>query len=330
MKRRDFITLLSGATAWPLLALARAQQSDPVRRIGALFSMAPDDPLARPRIAAFEQALQALGWTVGRNLQIDYRWTAGDPKVHWTYATELLALKPMLILAHTGMIAKVLQSLTGDVPIVFVNVLDPTANGLVASFARPGGNITGFALSDFALAAKWLELLKQIAPRTTRVTVIVDPHARAGFGQLDAIEAIAGPMKTDVRLVNARDPSEIEHGIAECARAPHGGLIVTPSTPAVLHRRLIIALAARYELPAIHPFSYYAADGGLIAYGPDLVQQYRQAASYVDRIFRGEKPANLPVQAPTKYELVINLKTAEALKLAIPRALLAAATEFIE
>jgi putative ABC transport system substrate-binding protein len=329
MKRREFITLLGGGAAWPLGA--RAQQAERVRRIGVLTSgAAADDPDGRTRSAAFLQGLQQLGWTDGRNIRIDYRWGAGDADNMRKYAAELVALAPDVILASgTATVAPLLLE-TRTVPIVFVQVTDPVGAGFVDSLARPGGNVTGFVLFEYGISGKWLELLKEIAPLVTRAAIIRDPALSAGTGQFGAIQAMAPSAGMEVSPVNVRDAREIERAIAAFARSSQGGLILTASALSVVHRGLIIALAARHKLPAVYYRRLFATAGGLISYGPDVADQNRRAATYVDRILKGEKPADLPVQAPTKYELVINLKTARALGLDIPPTLLARADEVIE
>jgi putative tryptophan/tyrosine transport system substrate-binding protein len=329
LKRREFITLLGGATAaWPLAA--RTQQRERVWRIGVLANLASDDAEGQARLAAFHQGLQQLGWTVGRNVQIDYRWGAGDAARIRKFAAELVALAPDIILSTGSSSVAALQQATRSVPIVFVTVVDPVSSGFVDTLARPGGNITGFALFEYSISGKWLQLLKEIAPRMTRAAVIRDPALTAGGGQLGVIQAVAPSVGVEVTPVNVRDAGEIERAITAFARLPNGGLVVTGSTLAGVHRHLIIALAARYRLPAVYSLRYLVADGGLISYGPDQIDQYRQAAGYVDRILKGEKPADLPVQTPTKYELFINLKTAKALGLDVPPTLLARADEVIE
>jgi putative ABC transport system substrate-binding protein len=329
MTRRSFITLLGGAAAatWPLAA--RAQQSEQMRRIGVLMNLAADDPEGQVRIAAFVQGLQQFGWTVGRNLQIDTHWAAADADLFRRYATELVRAAPDVILASTSLAIAPLQQATRTVPIVFVITLDPVGGGYVASLARPGGNATGFMLYEYSVSGKWLELLKQIAPGVTRAVVLRDPAA-PGIGQFAAIQAVAPPFGVELSPVDVRDGGEIERAVTTFARKPNGGLIVTGSPSQAVHRKLIVTLAAQHRLPAVYPFRYMATDGGLIAYGPEMIDQYRRAAQYVDRILRGEKPADLPVQAPTKYELVINLKTAKALGLEVPPSLLARADEVIE
>jgi putative tryptophan/tyrosine transport system substrate-binding protein len=328
MKRRDFITLLGGAAAaWPLAA--RAQQGERMRRIGVLMNLAADDPEASARVTAFAQGLQQLGWTDGRNLRIDYRWGAGDIERHRRYAAELVALAPELIVASGTPAVEAVRQANPGVPIVFVTVIDPVGGGLVASLARPGGNVTGFTFFEYGISGKWVEVLKELAPRITRAAVIRDPVA-AGSGQLGAIQAVAPSFGVEVTPVDVRSAADIEGGLATFVRESNGGLIVTASTLAAVHRSVIIEVAARHRLPAIYPFRYYVADGGLISYGPDLIDPYRRAADYVDRVLKGEKPADLPVQAPTKYQLMINLKTAKALGIEVPPTLLARADEVIE
>ena len=326
--RRDFLAALAGtAAAWPLAA--RAQQ-DRMRRIGVLMSLAADDKESQVRLAAFRRALQELGWAADRNLQIDIRWGADDIEVTRRYAAELAVLAPDVILASGNTAAKPLQKATRAVPIVFVQVAEPLGEGLVESFAQPGGNVTGFASIEYGMSAKWLELLKEIAPRVTRLVVIRDPASAAGNGQLGAIQSIAPALGVEVSAVGVRDPGEIERAITAVAREPSGGLIVTTSTRASAHRELILALVARHKMPAVYPFRFYVTSGGLVSYGADWIDQYRRAAGYVDRILKGEKPADLPVQAPTKYELVVNLKAAKALGVDIPATVLARADEVIE
>jgi putative ABC transport system substrate-binding protein len=328
MRRRQFITLLSGAAAWPLAA--RAQQSERMKRLGVLNALAADDPDSPARIAAFVQGLQQLGWVDGRNVQIDQRWGAGDAEQVRKYAGELVALAPDVILAAGILTVGPLQQATRTVPIVFVNVVDPVGAGLVASLARPGGNTTGFTLFEFGISAKWLELLKEIMPSLTRMAVIRDPTVASGVGLLGALQSIAPSFGVELSPFGVRDAGEIERSLAAFARAPNTGVIVTPSPLAIVHRNLIVTLAANHRLPAVYPYRFFVAGGGLISYGPNTTDQYRQAAGYVDRILKGEKPADLPVQTPTKYELVINLKTAKALSLEVPPSLLARADEVIE
>jgi ABC-type uncharacterized transport system substrate-binding protein len=328
MKRREFILALGGAATWPLAA--RAQQGERIRRIGVLMNLAEDDPESQARMSGFVQALQQLGWTDGRNVRIEIRWAAADPERFRKYATELITPAPDVLLAGAGSSVTALQQVTRAVPIVFVNTPDPVGAGLVASLARPGGNATGFTVFEYGMTAKWLELLKQIAPKVTRVVVLRDPSLSANIGQLAAIQAVAPSLGVELTPIDVRDAGEIERGVSDFARRANGGLI-TPASPFQgVHRELIITLAARHGLPAVYPFRYMVTGGGLMSYGTDLVDQFRQAAAYVDRILKGEKPADLPVQAPTKYELVINLKTARALGLEVPPMLLARADEVIE
>ena len=327
MKRRKFITLVGGIASLSLTA--RAQQSERKRRVGILMGLAADAQ-AQDRIAAFEQGLQQLGWTDGSNLQIDYRRGAGGTDNTLRYAAELVALEPDVILASGGSVVGALLQATRTVPIVFTQTPDPVAAGFVASLARPGGNATGFTTSEYGISAKWLELLKEIAPSVKRAAVLRDPTIAAGIGQLASIQSAAPSFGVELSAVDVRNESEIERGVAEFAGGSNSGLIVTSSASAAVHRLLIITLAARYRLPAVYSYRYFTTSGGLISYGPDPIDQYRRAAGYVDRILRGEKPADLPVQAPTKYELAINLKTAEALGLVVPPALLARADEVIE
>ena len=328
MRRREFITLIGGATAWPIAA--RAQQTERVRRVGMLMSLAADDPESLARLTAFLQRLQELGWTDGRNIRIDYRWAAGDADRFRRYAAELVALTPDVILANGSAAAGPLLQATRAVPIVFVLVPDPVGAGFVNSLARPGGNATGFSQFEYGVIGKLLELLKEIAPGVTRVAVIRDTAISAGTGQFGAIQAVAPSFGVEVSPVNMRDAGEIERAIADFTRSENGGLILTAGPLASIHRELIVTLAARHKLPAIYFERYFAMGGGLISYGPHLVDQYRRAADYVDRILKGEKPADLPVQAPTKYELVINLKTAKALGLTVPPTMLGRADEVIE
>jgi putative ABC transport system substrate-binding protein len=329
MKRREFITLLGGAAAaWPLAA--RAQQREQMRRIVVLMSTGEDDPQDAIRLAAFERALQELGWAVGRNLSIDYRWAAGDPDSLRKYATELRVLAPDAIVASGTQAFTAAQQTTRTVPIVFVNIVDPVSSGFVSSLAQPGGNATGFLMFEYATSAKWVELLKQIAPGVMRAAILRDIGAASGSGQLGAIQSAASQLGLEIRPLGVRDSSEIEHGITDFARGSNGGLIVAASVQARVHLKLIIGLAARHRLPAVY-FGRVAVDaGGLISYGPSTIDSFRFAAGYVDRILKGEKPADLPVQAPTKYELLINLKTAKALGLDVPDRLLSLADEVIE
>jgi putative ABC transport system substrate-binding protein len=324
--RREFITLLGAAAAWPLAA--RAQQGERMRRIGVLMNLAAGDPEGEVRTAAFLQALQQLGWSDGRNVRIDYRWAAGDAGHFQRYAEELLALAPDVILASATPSVQALQQATRTVPIVFAIVADPVGAGFVDSLARPGGNVTGFTPFEYGISGKWLELLKEVVPRVTRVAVLRD--LTIGLGQLGAIQSVAPSLGVELTPIGLGDPGQIERTVAAFARSSNGGLIVTASTSAIIHRELITTLAARNKLPAVYYTRYWVAGGGLMSYGPDFRDQFRRAASYVDRILKGEKPADLPVQAPTKYELAINLKTAKALGLEIPPTLLARADEVIE
>jgi ABC-type uncharacterized transport system substrate-binding protein len=329
VNRRAFMTLLGGAAAWPLAA--RAQQADRVRRIGVLMgSGSPDDPDVKERYVAFVQRLTQLGWGDGRNVRIEARWNTAATAELRKHAVELAALAPDVILAGgTSAVAALLQA-TQTVPIVFAGAADPVGAGFVASLARPGGNATGFMQFEYSLSAKWLELLKQIAPRVTRVAVLRDPTVTAGIGQFAVIQSAAPSLGIDVSPVNVRIAREIEQAIPAFANGPQDGLIVTASGLATIHRDLIITLANRYKLPTVYARRVFVAEGGLICYGPNRVELFQQAAQYVDRILKGEKPSDLPVQAPTKYELVINLKTAKALGLNVPPTLLARADEVIE
>jgi len=328
MRRRDFVTLLGAAVVpWPLTA--RAQQPERIRRIGVLMNLSADDTEGQARLTAFVHGLQQSGWTDGRNVRIDTRWAAGDADLYRRYAAELVALAPDIILAG-GASIYALHQVTRDVPIVFVNVVDPVGTGSVASLARPGGNATGFTLFEYGISAKWLELLKEIAPGVMRAAVLRDPALAAGAGQLRAIQSVAPSLGVELSPVDVRDAGEIERAVTAFERYSDGGLIVTASTGAVIHRELIVTLAARHRLPAVYFFRFFVAAGGLISYGPDSTDQYRRGVGYVDRILRGAKPAELPVQAPTKYELVINLKTTSALGLEVPPKLLALANEVIE
>jgi putative ABC transport system substrate-binding protein len=327
MRRREVITLLGGAAiAWPLAA--RAQQPERMRRIGVLMNV--DNADQRASYAAFLQVLQQLGWTDGRNVRIDTRWAGGHASEIRKYATDMVVLAPDVIVA-TGTAAMVpLMQATRTVPIVFANVADPVGAGFVDTMARPGGNATGFVQFEYSLSGKWLELLKQIAPGLTRAAILRDPNISSGIGQFAIIQSVAPSFGVEVGAINVRDAGEIERAVMAFARSPNGGLILTASALAVTHREIIVALAAQYKLPAVYFRRYFVDRGGLISYGYDVLQQYRGAAGYVDRILKGEKPADLPVQAPTKYELVINLKTAKALGLDVPPSLLATADEVIE
>jgi putative ABC transport system substrate-binding protein len=332
MKRREFITLLGGAAVAPLFSplAARAQPAERMRRIGVLINLAADDPEARRRIAAFLQKLQELGWSDGRNLRLDYRWGAGSADYYRRQAAELVALAPDIILANGGAVVGPLQQVTRTIPIVFVQVTDPVGGGFVDNLARPGRNATGFTVFEYGIGGKWLELLKQIAPGVTRVAVLRDPGNPAGTGLFGGIQTVAPSFGVEASPVGLRDADEIEHGITAFAHRGNGGLIVTPSSFSSVNRQLIIAQAAHHRLPAVYPFRYFVTGGGLLCYGPNNLDQYRRAADYVDRILKGEKAAELPVQNPTKYDMVINLKTAKALGLDVPPMLLARADEVIE
>jgi putative ABC transport system substrate-binding protein len=329
VKRRDFITLLGGAAAaWPLAARAQPT-TERVRRIGVLMNTTADDPEGQARIAAFHQGLQERGWTLGRNARVDVRWGAFDADSSRHYATELVALAPEVIVASASAAMGALQQMR-TVPIVFVSIIDPVGAGFVESLARPGGNVTGFSWFEYGLSGKWLELLKEIAPSVTRAAVLREAAIASGVGQYAIIQAVAPSLGIELRPIDLRDPGETERAVTAFAREPNSGLIIVGAPSAVVHRELIITLAARHRLPAIYPFSFFVTAGGLISYGPDTSDPYRRAAGYVDRILKGEKPADLPVQAPTKYKLVINLKTAKALGLEIPSSVLARADEVIE
>jgi putative tryptophan/tyrosine transport system substrate-binding protein len=327
VRRREFIAALGGAAVWPLAA--RAQQADRVRRIGVLMHLPADDPEVQARIAAFLQGLQELGWTIGGNVRIDYRWAA-DNAERRRYAAELVALAPDIILAFASPSVAALQQATRTVPIVFANVIDPVGAGFIDSLARPGGNTTGFTALEYSFSGKWLELLKDIAPRVTRAAVLRDAANALGSGQFAAIQAVAPSLGVELSPVDVQDAGEIERAVAAFARGSNGSLIIAASASAVAHRELIIMLAAQHRLPSVYFFRFFVTAGGLISYGPDSIDQYRRAAAYVDRILKGKKPGDLPVQAPIKYELIINLKTAKALGLTIPSSLLARADEVIE
>jgi putative tryptophan/tyrosine transport system substrate-binding protein len=330
MQRREFITLFGGAVASAWTFPASAQQSERVRRIGNLMNVAADDTVGPTRIAAFSQGLRELGWIDGRNIRIDHRWAANNSELYRKYAEELVALAPDVILATASPSVLALQQATRTIPVVFVQVIDPVGAGLVASLARPGGNVTGFTAFEYGISPKWLELLKEIAPPIRRVAVVRDSTLTAGIGQFAAIQTASPSFGVELSAIDVRAADDIERAITAFARESSGGLIVTASPSIAVHRKLIFTLADRYKLPATYPFRYYANEGGLIAYGPDFDDQYRRAAGYVDRILRSEKPGDLPVQTPTKYELAINLKTAKALGLDVPPALLARANELIE
>ena len=317
VKRRDFITLLgSTAAAWPFVA--SAQPAERVRRVGVLIPLAMDDPEAKARIAAFQQGLEQLGWTDGRNVQIDTRWAGGDMESIRKHAAELVALSPDVILAAGGAAMTPLHQATRTVPIVFTQTPDPVGAGFVASLARPGGNATGFTLFEFGISVKWLELLKEIAPNVARVAALRDPAYPPGLGELGAIQGVAPTLRVELSVIDVREAPEIERSVTAFARQSNGALIVLSSAVTIVHRDQIIRLAARHQLPTVYFARYFVVAGGLISYGPDTIDPHRRAAGYVDRILRGEKPADLPVQAPTKYELVINLKTAKTLGIDVP------------
>jgi putative tryptophan/tyrosine transport system substrate-binding protein len=316
-----------GAAAWPIMA--RAQQSNRIRRVGVLLNVSKDDLAAQRFVAAFRQALQELGWLDERNLGIDVRWGSGNRERYRQDAAELVSLAPEVIVAVTTDVVLSVQRASTAVPIVFVGVIDPVGSGLVRSMARPGGNATGFTVFEYAIGAKWLELLKEIAPGVTRAAVLRDANAASGIGQFAAIQAVA-PVGIELSTIGMSSANEVEQAIAAFARDPNGGLVVTASALGANHPELIATLASRHNLPAVYPFRYFVDAGGLICYGPDYLDQYRRAAAYVDRILRGEKPSDLPVQAPTKYELAINLKTAKSLGLTVPPSLIARADEVIE
>ena len=328
MRRRDFIALAAGTAAWPLVA--RAQQPERLRRIGVLMPLGADDPVSQIRLAAFLQGLEELHWIDGRNVQIDYRPGGGDAERMRRDSEELIALAPDVILANgTTAVGPLLQA-TRTVPIVFVQVSDPVGAGYVASLARPGGNATGFTVFEYGMSGKWVELLKQTAPGVARAVVLRDPAQPTGIAQLAAMHSVAPSLGVELSPVGVRDPDEIALGIAAFVRGGNGGLIVTTGTQAIRHRDLIIALAARHRLPAVYPYRFFVMGGGLMCYGPDPTDSYRRAAGYVDRIFKGARPADLAVQQPTKFDLIINLKTAKTLGLEITPTLLARADEVIE
>jgi ABC-type uncharacterized transport system substrate-binding protein len=328
MRRREFITLFGGAAVWPLVA--RAQQAEQVRRIGVLLPASAEDAQFQARLAAFHQVLALLGWTIGRNVRIDTRWATGSVANIRKHAAELAAVAPDVILAFGTSTVGALMQATQTVPIVFAVVADPVGSGFVDSLARPGGNVTGFMNFEYSMSGKWLELLKEIAPSVTRAAVLRDATQGSGTGQFAAVQAVAPSLRVEVNPVNIRDAGEIERAVASIARSPNGGLIITASGSAVGHRDLIIMLAARHKLPTVYYERFFVAAGGLVSYGPDQIDQFQRGAGYVDRILKGEKPADLPVQAPTKFELVINLKTAKALGLTLSPQMLVRADEVIE
>ena len=327
MRRREFLSILGGTAVWPVAS--KAQQAERVRLVGVLNILGSDDPEAQARKAVFEQTLAQLGWTVGRDLKIETRQIGGDVDRIRRYAAELVALAPDVIFSLGSLPVASLQQATRTIPIVFMNVTDPVGAGIVESMAHPGGNITGFSNFEYSMCGKWAELLKQIAPHVTRALVFRDPTSAAGIGQFAAIRSVAQSLGVELTPANVRDTDEIERAVATFARSGNGGVIVTTGGSAA-HRKLFISLAARHKLPSVYPYRYYAVDGGLISYGPNTHDPVRRAAGYVDRILKGEKPADMPVQAPTKYELIINLKTAKVLGLSISQSLLATADEVIE
>ena len=328
IRRRSFITLLGGAAAWPLAA--RAQQRERMRRIGMLMPYAANDPQAQTRHAAFLQGLQELGWSAGRNMQIDARWSTGNADDTRKLGGELVAAAPDVIFTSGSSAMAPLRRATRTIPIVFAIVPDPVGAGFVDSLARPGGNATGFTSFEYSIGAKWLDLLKQIAPHVTRAAIVRDPAISSGIGQWGAIQSVAPLVGLELSPVSVEDAGEIERAVTAFAGSANGGMILTGSALAIVHRNLIIALAARHKLPTVYYDRYFVAAGGLVSYGPDFIDQFRRAASYVDRILKGEKPADLPVQAPTKYETVLNLKTARAIGLDVPTTALARADEVIE
>jgi putative tryptophan/tyrosine transport system substrate-binding protein len=327
MRRREFVALLGSAAVWP--RGVRAQTSEPMRRVGMLATLGPDDPEAQLRIEVFVQSLQQLGWLAGRNVKIDIRQVGTEVDRGRAYAAELVALAPDVILTTGGAAIGLLQQATRTVPIVFVNAPDPVGAGFVQSMAHPGGNITGFSNFEYGMSGKWAELLKQVAPNVTRALMLRDPTSAAGIGQFAAARSVAQSLRIELTPVDVRDNVEMERSVAAFARSGRGGMIVSAGGTGA-RRGFIIDLAARHSLPAIYPYRYYAVDGGLIAYGPSTLDPIRRAAGYVDRILKGEKPADMPVQAPTRYELVVNLKTAKVLGVAVPQSLLATADELIE
>ena len=328
MKRRDFLASVGGAATFAFAA--GAQQAERALRVGVLMNQTADVPNARARYSAFIDGLGQLGWADGRNVTLDVRWGAPNAERYRKDAIDLVAQKPNVILASSGATMPALAQATRTIPIVFLLMPDPVGSGFVESLARPGGNATGFTPFEFGIGGKWLELLKELAPTVSRAAVLRDPADPAGIGQFGALRTAAPTVGIEVHPIDVRDPAAIERGITAVASTGNGGIIVTGSTPASAHRKLIIDLAARHRLPAIYPYRFYAADGAFVVYGPDQIAQYREAASYIDRILRGEKPADLPVQAPTKYELIVNLKTAKALGLEVPLTVLARADSVIE
>ena len=329
MRRRDFVKGIAvTAVAWPLAA--RAQQPSAVRRVGVLMNLLSNDPEGQVRLTTFTQALSKLGWTESRNLHTDIRWAAGDPNLYRHYAEELVALNPEVILASASPSVIALQRITSSVPIVFTNVIDPVGAGFISTLARPGGNTTGFTNFEYSISGKWLDLLREFAPNIKRVAVFRDPTTPDGIGQFAAIQSTASSSGMELSAFDLRDASAIERALAAFSREPNGGVIITGSGGAIKYRELIVSLMTQYRLPNVYPFRYFTAIGGLASYGPNTTDPFAQAASYVDRILKGEKPADLPVQAPTKYELIINLKTAKTIGPAIPQSLQASADEVIE
>jgi putative ABC transport system substrate-binding protein len=328
MRRRNFLTLLGGAAAWP--AAARAQQRERMRHVGVLLPATADDLEFQARVGAFAQELRQLGWSIGQNVQVETQWATSNIDAIRSRAAEIIALTPDVVLANGDSTVVALQQVTRTIPIVFVVVTDPIGAGLAQTLGHPGGNATGFLNFEYGISTKWLEMLKELAPNLRRAAVLRDPSVPLGLGQFGAIQGIAPSLNIDVSTIDVRDVGGIEGAIAAFARSPNGGLVTLPGAVQLAQRKLIIDLAARYRLPAVYPFRYHAAAGGLMAYGPDTIEPFRQAAHYVDRILKGEKPADLPIQAPTKYELVINLKTAKALGLTVPPTMLTLADEVIE
>ena len=328
MRRRDFIGVVVGLAAWPIAA--RAQKHEEIRRIGVLMNRAADDPQGQARLLAFRHALQQLGWSDGYNMRIETRWGEDDVERERKYAAELVALAPDVILASGSLSVAALQRVTHTLPIVFAAVADPVGAGFVDTLSRPGGNTTGFMLFEYSLSGKWLELLKQVAPRVTQAGILRVPNLPSAAAEFASLQAVARYIGVEITPLNIRDPGQIERAVAAFARSANNGLILPPSASGSVHRNLIITLAARYKLPAVYTYRFAVTEGGLISYGPDAVDQFRRAAGYIDRILKGEKPGDLPVEVPTRYELVINLKTAEALGLEVPTTLLARADEVIE
>jgi putative tryptophan/tyrosine transport system substrate-binding protein len=329
MRRREFITLLGGAaSAWPLVV--RAQQSERMRRVGLLVGYSEGDAEGQASVAAFRQKLRELSWTEGRNIRIELRWAAADPDKARSFAKELVGMAPDVIVSSSNLVTEIVQQVTHTIPIVFVFVGDPVGSGFVTNVARPGGNLTGFPIFETAIAGKWVEIFNEVAPQVTRVAFMLHPETPAHVAFLHAAEAAAPPLKIKLNALSVHNAAEIERRVSEFAREPNGGLIVTPHAITVEHRNVIVGLAARHRLPALYPLRNFVINGGLISYGTNPIDPFRQGASYVDRILKGEKPADLPVQFPTKYELVINLKTAKALGLTVPPSLLSRADEVIE